>query len=151
MSKAEEWANALGEEIKANRHAVREDERMVAMQRDIVAEKMPLKWDEVCASFQRHCTAYNEQVHPERKLVFALLGKHQFMIRPDALGEIVIGQYYPQTKAITIQTPVGTEWFKPKVMVEGSGSVELVSSTTQSETDPDSIAQAAIREGLVRK
>jgi hypothetical protein len=43
MSNAEEWARSLGEEIKAKQSAAREDAQTVAMHRDIVAEKMPLK------------------------------------------------------------------------------------------------------------
>jgi len=151
MSNAEEWARSLGEEIKAKQSAAREDAQTVAMHRDIVAEKMPFKWEELCAVFQSCCTAYNEQLQPERKLACHRSGSHRFSICPDALPEIVEGTYHYETKRIHIQTPGASEWFLPHVVLTGSGDVELVSNSTRKVKTIEKIAQDAIREGLIRR
>jgi hypothetical protein len=113
MSSPEDWARSLGEEIRLKQSATREDAQAVAMHRDIIAEKMPLVWEEVLAAFQSHCIAYNEQLKPDRTLALHRTGSHSFMVRPDALPEIVVGQYDSNTKRILIKTTAGSEWFLP--------------------------------------
>ena len=106
-------------------------------------------WEEVLAAFQKCCDAYNEQVKPERKLGLHRGGSHEFMIRPDALPEIVVGKYDPHTRWIEIRSSVGQEVYYPSVVHTGSGGVELVSYQTKKVKKPFSIAQDTLRECLI--
>ena len=149
MSNPEEWARSLGEEIETSKRVDREMAQAVAMNRDIEAEKMPLKWEELCTAFQSCCTAYNEQLRPERKLAGYRNGTNSFSVRPDALPEIVEATY--DIKRIHIQTRGVSEWFIPHVILVGSGDVELISVSTRRAVPVDKIAQNAIREGLMSR
>ncbi|MGA7831881.1 MAG: hypothetical protein WCA21_13050 [Terracidiphilus sp.] len=149
MGSSEDWARSLGEEIEISTRVDREMAQTVAMNRDIEAEKMPLKWEELCTAFQSCCTAYNEQLRPERKLAGYRNGTNHFSVRPDALPEIVEASY--DTKRIRIQTHGVSEWFIPHVILVGSGDVELISVSTRRAVPVDKIAQNAIREGLMSR
>jgi hypothetical protein len=149
MGNPEEWARSLGEEIKSKQRVDREIAQSVAMRREIEAEKMPLKWEEVLSAFQQCCTAYNEQVKPERTLGLHRVGSHEFMIRPDALPEIITGKYDLHTKFIEIRSSIGKETYFPSVNMTGSGDVELVSYETKQTKNPTSIAQDTLRECLI--
>lgn len=146
MGSAEEWARTLkanmeGKQAEADRLADR-----VAMNRNIVAEQMPGIWDSLLVEFANHCKAFNEQTNPERELALHRMGAHDFMVRPDAMEEIVRGHYAYDTCSISITTRRGTEWFLPKVVLVGTGTAVLVSNTTQAQISPASIARNAISE-----
>jgi hypothetical protein len=149
MGTSEEWARSLGEDLKAKQRVERDIAQTVAMQREIETEKMPLKWDEVLAAFQEHCTVYNEQVKPERTLALFRAGQHDFMVRPDALPEIITGSYDPHTRRIEIRSRVGKDSYFPRVVLAGSGDVELVSLQTKKVKTPTMIARDTLRECLI--
>lgn len=149
MGSPEEWARSLGEEIKAKDRVERDIAQTVAMNREIEAEKMPLKWEEVIAAFQTCCIAYNGQVKPQRRLDLHRGGSHQFIIRPDALPEIITGKYDPHNRRIEICSSVGKETYFPLVSHVGSGDVELMSLETKRVKNPATIAQDTIRECLI--
>lgn len=149
MGNPDEWARSLGQEIQAKEQVDREIARTVAMRREIEAEKMPLKWEEVIAAFQSCCTAYNEQLKPKRALGLHRSGSHEFMVRPDALPEIITAKYDPRTKFIEIRSSVKNETFFPSANLTGSGEVDLVSYETKKVKYPITIAQDTIRECLI--
>jgi hypothetical protein len=143
-----DWAIAFGEEIKQKQSATNREMQSVSMHRDIEAEHMPLRWQEVLVAFQDHCTAYNDLIKPERPLALHRTGAHSFMIRPDALSEIVNGTYDYQTKRITIRTRKGTELYLPHVVLIGSGTAELFSYQRQRTITPTEIAQTTLELAL---
>ncbi len=149
MGNAEEWARSLGEELEAKERVSADITQTVAMRRAIEAEKMPLRWDELIAAFQEHCTAYNEQVNPPRKLYLHRSGSHNFMIRPDALPEIVTGRYDSHTRWIEIRSSVGKETYFPQVEMTGSGEVQLTALSTKRAKTPSAIARDTLRECLI--
>lgn len=150
MGNAEEWARSLAKKNEEKELQSSEQARITAMSRDIVAEQMPIVWDDLLREFQSHCNAYNEQVKPQRTLTLFRTGQNDFMVRPDALEEIVRGHYDYQTKDISIVTVRGTERFMPRPVLSGTGHVELVSRSTGRQISPVSIAQNAIETGLNR-
>jgi hypothetical protein len=147
----EEWARALGEEIKTNQKATQEQHRVVAMNRDIIAENMPRIWEELCQEFQSSCTTFNEQVNPEHKLGCFRQGPHVLMIRPDAMREIVVATYDSDSKNITVRANDGAEHFSPRVNLVGSGSVDLISNSTRRQMTVVDIVQASLKKGILRK
>jgi hypothetical protein len=149
MVNPEEWARSLGEELESKERVSADIAQTVAMRRAIEAEKMPLKWDELLAAFQEHCAAYNEQLKPERKLYLHRLRSHDFMIRPDALPEIIVGKYDPHTRWIEIRSSVGKETYFPQVEMTGSGEVQLTALSTKRVKTPASIARDTLRECLI--
>ena len=148
MGSADEWARSLAKKTEDKEMQSSEQARITAMNRDIVAEQMPTVWEDLLREFQVHCNAYNEQAKPERTLALHRTGAHNFMVRPDALEEIVRGHYDYQTKSISIVTSRGTEWFLPRPVLSGTGRVELVSRSTERQISLSSIAQKSIETGL---
>jgi hypothetical protein len=115
------------------------------MNSQLVAEEMPLLWKELCEEFQKHCNAFNEQTRPQRKLGFYLIGVHHFIVRPDALEEIVIGHYHFDTYRISIEMRrAGIEWFVPSISQVATGEVKLASASTSKTMNPKLIARNAI-------
>jgi hypothetical protein len=149
MGNPEEWAMSLSKEIEEKEGVALDESQRVAMQREIIAKRMPQIWDEVLVEFQTHCHAYNEQIKPKRILTLVQEDQHQFIVRPDAMADTISGQYDPHTKTIFISTVGTMEQFYPAVELIGSGSVHLVSRTTGFETSPTQIAQDALRKSLV--
>lgn len=149
MGTSDEWARSLGEEIKSKERVEADIAQTVAMHRQIEAEKMPLLWDELIAAFQEHCTAYNEQVNPPRKLYLHRTGPHNFMVRPDALPEIVKGNYNPQNRWIEVLSSIGRETYFPQVEMKGSGEVHLTALSTKRVKTPSAIARDTLRECLI--
>lgn len=149
MGNPDEWARSLGEDIKAKQAVEKDIAQTVAMRREIEAEKMPLKWEEVISAFQQCCAAYNEQLKPQRALGLHRTGSHGFMIRPDALPEIVTGKYDPGTRFIEIRSSVGKETYFPSAKMIGSGDIDLVSYETKQTKTPTAIAQNTLRECLI--
>ncbi len=149
MGTSEEWARSLNEELKSKERVDRDIAQTVAMRREIEAEKMPLMWNELLAAFQEHCTAYNEQVNPRNKLGLHRRGSYDFMVRPDALPEIVTGRYDPHTRWIEICSSVGKETYFPQVEMAGSGDVQLTALSTKRVKTPSAIARDTLRECLI--
>ncbi len=150
MTDTRDWARSIGKEVEEREQKAIRRAQNVAMQRDIIAEEMPLRLEELYRAFQACCETFNEINNPERKLAFFRTGSSNFMVRPDALDEIVSGEYDSQTKRIKITTPAGTDIFLPMVNLEGAGSCHLVSYSTGRATTPEKIAQDAIRHGIMR-
>lgn len=144
MGSAEEWARSLKASMDAKQAESNRAVERVTMNRNIVAEQMPVIWDSLLAEFANCCKAFNEQIKPERELALHRTGSHDFMVRPDAMEEIVRGHYFCDLHHISIITKRGTELFVPGVLHVGTGKVFLVSSITQSETSLESIARNAI-------
>jgi hypothetical protein len=149
MGNPEEWALGIGKEIAGKERATLDKGQQVAMQREIIAEKMLQIWEEILVEFQAHCHAYNEQIKPKRILTLFRESQHQFIVKPDAMADTISGQYDPHTKTIVISTVGIGEQFYPEVELRDSGSVRLVSRTTGFETSPTQIAQDALRKSLV--
>jgi hypothetical protein len=146
----EEWARALGDEIKGNQKTVQEQHKSVAMTREIIAENMPRIWEELIQEFQSSCTTFNEQVNPERKLACMRQGHDVILIRPDALREIVTANYDSEAKRIIVRTNEGAEYFSPKANLVGSGSVDLISEKSKRQISVVEIVQASLRKGILK-
>jgi hypothetical protein len=150
MGNPDEWARSLGEDIKAKQAVEKDIAQTVAMRREIEAEKMPLKWEELLLAFHSCCLAYNEQLKPQRTLALRRMGSHEFSIRPDALPEIITGRYDPTTRFIEIRSSISRkETYFPSVNMTGSGEVDLVSYETKQTKSATSIAQDTLRECLI--
>ena len=150
MGSGEERAKALAELLKSKRQESASAASRVAMSRDIVAEQIPGVWEDLIEEFEDYCENVNEQVNPERKLAVHRTGPHDFMVRPDAMPEIVQGHYAYDTRAISIRNYKGVEWYLPKVYLVGTGSIHLVSKSTGHVTNLDAIAQNAIDDAMLR-
>jgi hypothetical protein len=148
MGSADDWARQIGEQIKSKQQNADNAAERVATNRNIIAEQMPQIWDDLIAAFRECCKAVNEQVKPERKLALHQSGKYDFMVRPDAMEEIVRGHYAHDAKTVSIQTRAGTELFLPKVFQIGAGEVRLASRSTGVTSTVETIARTAIEKGL---
>lgn len=148
MTTPKEWAKAQAHKATAKQQAITQRHQNVAMQRDILAEDVPRIWEDLLQQFETHCAEYNEEVRPERKLGFFRTTGNTFMIRPDALGEIATGLLEPATNRIKIITPKERFDYLPKVILEGTGRVELVSASTHRQVSRVEIAQEVMDAAL---
>jgi hypothetical protein len=148
MGSADDWASGLAKEKKASEKRALDQAQATAMSRNIIAEQMPTVWDDLLKEFQEHCRAYNDLVKPERPLALHGTGAHDFMVRPDAMDEIVRGHYDEDPHKISIVTARRTEIYQPQAVLEGSGRVALLSRSTGAVVSLASIARKAIEIGV---
>jgi hypothetical protein len=127
VTDAQDWAKSLREQRDAKRNAEAEKHRKVALQRDIVAEKMPQLWEELIAEYRNHAAAYNGELEPERTLAVHT-GRNSFMVRPDAMPEIVTGKLELTTHKVEIIAGSSQFSYWPNPVLEGTGSLQLVSA-----------------------
>ncbi|MGA2896906.1 MAG: hypothetical protein ABSE27_04835 [Acidobacteriaceae bacterium] len=126
MGTPEEWANRLAKRLEDKRILRQADDDAVAMRREIVAEKLPVLWEELIKEFREYCKAYNERIRPERKLdLFPELDG--FVIKPDAKGEIIRVHLDRGTKRISVATAKSKDWYSPSVEMTGNGNILLKS------------------------
>jgi hypothetical protein len=151
MGNADEWAKSLGAEMQATQKGELDAHGRVAMQRGIAAEQFPLLWQEVCVQFTEHCKAYNDQLKPERTLALLMHNANSFNIRPDALPDIVNGEYHADTQRIKIETYSGAEWYLPQVVLEGTGQAILVSHSSKKHITPVDIARVTLHRAIMGK
>lgn len=126
MEDADEWARALGSRVRAKESEIRGREQAVAMKREIIAEKMPGKWDELMRLFQSHCEAHNRNNNPPRLLSCHPLGHDTFEVKPEALPAIVTVAFNRSTYEIMVRTPSGAKWYLPSAVMRNNGDVDLV-------------------------
>lgn len=150
MGNAKDWAHTLKQTNDAKQAAADRDTQRTAMIRDIIAEQMPTVWEDLLKEFTEHCDAYNEQFNPERKLSLHRTGAYIFMIRPDAMEEIVSGHYSPDAKQVILSTRGGKKIYKPYVYEVGAGEIRLSPLGANAPMNLDSIAQKTIQDGLER-
>ena len=93
MGSAEDWAEFLAKRIQARQEDSIRKAEFTAMNRQIEAEEMPSLWKELLVQFHSHCKAFNDSVHPERPLIYFQISAYHFEVKPDALPEIVTGDY----------------------------------------------------------
>ncbi|HTW81503.1 MAG TPA: hypothetical protein VME23_18300 [Terracidiphilus sp.] len=148
MTTPKEWAKVQAEKVRAKQQAIAQRHQNVSMQRDILAEDMPRAWEDLLQQFETHCKEYNDAVLPEGRLGFFRTTGNTFTIRPDALGEIVTGLLEPATNRIKIITPKARFDYLPKVVLEDTGRVELISASTHRQTCCVDIAQEVMDEAL---
>jgi hypothetical protein len=128
MTDARDWAKAYREKQEAKRNAETDRHQRVAMQRDIVAERMPVLWEDLITEYRNYVTAFNEETQPDRVLAIHRSSKHSFMVRPDARPEIITGKFDPTTYKIEILAGSRSFPYVPDVVLEGTGSVQLKSA-----------------------
>jgi hypothetical protein len=105
-------------------------------------EKFPLLWEESMQAFSEYCKAYNDRFKPERTLhLFKELDR--FVIKPDALGDIVQARIDRQTERIQIATRLSKEWYRAAVGMRGDGTVYLSSESGGTYT-PAKIAEKTL-------
>ena len=149
MGSADEWARTLKQANDAKQAEADRETQRTAMNRSIVAQQMPTVWEDLIKEFQKYCNAYNEQFKPVRPLALHRSGSYEFIIRPDALDEIVRGHYSHENWMISVSTRPGmVEWFEPLVYQVGAGKVELASRGGRGQMSLESIAGRKIKEGL---
>lgn len=126
MGTPEEWANRLAKKLEEKRIIRQKESDAVATGREIIAEKLPLVWEELGKAFGEYCNAYNERIKPDRILIlFPEL--NGFVIKPDARGEIIQVHLDGKTKRIHVVTAKSGEWYLPSVEVKGNGNILLES------------------------
>jgi hypothetical protein len=150
MSSADDWARTLKQASDAKRTAEDKEAQRVVMVRDIIAQQMPTVWEDLIKEFQNHCDAYNEQFKPARPLALHRSGAHDFIVRPDAMEEIVSGHYSYENWMISISPRHGVvDWFEPLVFQVGAGEVKLVKrGGNAGQMSIQSIARTYIAQGL---
>lgn len=151
MGNPEDWADSLAKRKQAKQDDEIRKAEFTAMNRKIEEEGMPQLWGELIAEFDRHCKVFNERVQPERELACHRMSSNRFMVRPDALPEIIVGEYDPQIKRITITTHQRQEIFSGVVKHEiaGTGKMELRSWQTQNIVTVEEIVRRAIEAGTL--
>jgi hypothetical protein len=150
MGNAEEWARTLKQTSDAKQAEEDRSAQRTAMNRNIIAQQMPTIWEDLIKEFQTHCTAFNEQFKPERLLALHRSGTYEFIVRPDAMEEIVTGHYSYDNWMISITTRQGVvDWFEGQVYQVGAGKVELIKrGPVRSQMSLESIARTKIMQGL---
>ena len=126
MGTPEEWASRLAKRLEEKRIIRQGGDDAVAMRREIIAEKLPVLWEELAKAFGEYCKAYNERIRPERKLaLFPELDG--FEIKPEAKGKIIQVHLDRGTKRICVTTEKSKEWYSPSVEMTGNGNILLES------------------------
>lgn len=150
MGSAEEWARTLKQSTDVKQAELDREANRTAMNRQIVAQQMPEIWQDLIREFEGHCKAYNEQFKPERILTLHRSGAYEFIVRPDAMEDIVTGQYSYENWLISISTRQGVvNWYEPQVYQVGTGKVKLAKrGLTRGQMSLESIARDEITQGL---
>lgn len=146
MHTPNEWAESLAKEIERKTQAKDVQDKAVELRRNIIAEQWEPLWEEVVREFQAHCEAYNDKLKPERKLALHP-DLHGFMIRPDALGEIIRVHHDRQSRRIHIKTSQSSLSLQPAVQMTENGKLFLANSYGNYYA-PAYLAQKFIQEGV---
>lgn len=142
VGSADDWAEGLARKIEEKNLETISREKSVALRREIIEEQMPLLWEEVMREFQSHCEAYNAKLKPERKLAL-FRERDGFVIKPDALADIIQVSFSSQAKRITVRALSKSTTYEPRVFMDESGKVGLFSMYGEPST-PAMIARSAI-------
>jgi hypothetical protein len=127
MDTPDEWADSLAKDIESKRQAAEARDSAVELRRNIIADQWNPLWEELMREFQAHCEAFNKRLNPERKLALHR-DAQEFIIRPDALGEIVLVRHDLQAKRIEIKTPKSSISLRPEVLMTENGRLFLANS-----------------------
>jgi hypothetical protein len=126
MGTPEDWADRLAKRLEEKRTLQKRDDDAVAMRREIIAERLPVVWEELIKAFGDYCKAYNDRIKPDRTLaIFREL--EGFCVKPDARGEIIRARLDRGTKRIQVATTKSKDWYSPNVEMKGNGNVLLES------------------------
>lgn len=124
MQDAEKWAAGFAKKIADEQESTDQRERVALMKSDAVKARAPQLWDEVVAKLEEYAKAFNERFNKRRKLSCQRLTSHQFMVRPDALPEIVVATYFPSERRILVKS--GREGHSYNVTARLHGSEVVV-------------------------
>ncbi len=129
MTDAQDWARSLRKQRDAKINAEAEQHKKVALQRDIVAERMPQLWEELIAEYRKYVAAYNGEFEPDRILAVHC-GRNSFMVRPDAMPEIITGKLELNPHKIEIIAGGRQFSYSPQAVLEGAGNLQLIAAYT---------------------
>jgi|HubBroStandDraft_1064217.scaffolds.fasta_scaffold374997_1 hypothetical protein len=142
MGTPEEWADRLAKRQEEKRITHQSHDAEVAKVQKLITEKFPLLWEELMQAFSEYCKAYNDRIKPERTLhLFKELDR--FVIKPDALGDIVNARLDRQINRILIATTLSKESYRASVGMRDDGIVYLSSESGGTHT-PAEIAEKTL-------
>lgn len=148
MQDAEKWAAGFAKKIADEQDATGQRERVALMKHEAVKTRSPQLWDEVVEKLQEYATAFNQRFNKRRKLTWHMPASYQFMVRPDAMPEIVEAKYFPSEHRILVKSGREGHSYQATARLQGSQVAVVLEEGNFGEISPEFIAQRAIEEGV---